>query len=77
MKLALLIIFCASVAHSDDCYYGNDKLFTRNIKNLRLLSNFKQSAIAKPYFSYHYDGRSVSAEQYEKLIQQENQRKLP
>ena len=76
MKHLLLLILCftAQISNAADCYYGNDKLFSKNISDLRLLSNFQQSATAYPYYSYHYNGRSVSAEQFEKLKLKEKQR---
>ncbi len=70
MRLRLLVILCCLSASTEakDCYYGNDKLFARNLADLKNLSNFQQSATAVPYSSYHYNGYSVSAEQYERLM---------
>jgi hypothetical protein len=61
----LILTLFAKLALAEDCYYGTET--QKNLKDLQDLSGFQKKHIENPYVEFQFNGRSVSADEYERL----------
>ncbi|HUM41628.1 MAG TPA: hypothetical protein PKI14_01605 [Fervidobacterium sp.] len=66
------LILISGYVKADDCGYGKETASKKSLKQLQDLSLFiKRHETVNPWIQCHYNGRSVSCEEYERLVQSE------
>jgi hypothetical protein len=74
LLMLLFLTLCTKFALADEaldvvrsnCYYGTEA--THSLKNLQELSRFTRKTIEQPWAQFQYNGRSVTASEYERLV---------
>lgn len=67
-----VLILISGYVKADDCGYGEETAGKKSLKQLQDVSLFiKRHEMVTPWVQCHYNGRSVSCEEYERLVESE------
>lgn len=78
-KLTLILLSSlVTTSLADTCYYGNERnLSQKSLKELNDVSKWlKTQETDDMWYNYQYNGYSVSKEEYERLMRQDNTQKI-
>jgi len=72
IKIFFISLLLPIISLADNCGYGKSTTDKKSLKQLQNLSLFmKRHEMVTPWVQCHYKGRSVSCEEYERLVESE------